>query len=126
MRDRIRKRVKELGTSQAAISEAIGRDRDYIKGYLAGKSDGMNTENLLKLAAALKTTPEWLLEGRGAKNGDGAPLGQLEKEINEDVPEEDREETVQDIIDFGRYLVQKTRKRRAAEKKGPTFEGEKK
>ena len=67
MRDRIRSRLSELNITVNAAQDRIGKSSDFLKQYLMGRSKGMNTENLIKLAAALETTPEWLLDGRGGK-----------------------------------------------------------
>ncbi|WP_158413409.1 LexA family protein [Haliea salexigens] len=60
MKDRIRKRMDELGMSQGELAELMGVSQPMIAKYL----NGAKTKKLLEMADALQCTPEYLQDGR--------------------------------------------------------------
>jgi transcriptional regulator with XRE-family HTH domain len=58
---RIKARRKELGLSADALAEAIGKNRSTIFRYERGDIDKLPIDILKPIAAALKTTPEYLM-----------------------------------------------------------------
>lgn len=63
--DRIKERIAELGLSMAGVSEAMGRGESFVRDIIRQKSGSPSAANLAALANELKTTPEWLLTGKG-------------------------------------------------------------
>ena len=65
--DRIRQRIKELGTTAHAVSMAAtdGRSKDLVANIYAGKSRNPRGDTLTKLADQLGVTMDWLLHGDG-------------------------------------------------------------
>ncbi|WP_188855387.1 S24 family peptidase [Aureimonas glaciei] len=64
--DRIRERLADLDTNPFAIAEKGSLERNFVNDILNGKKKSVRGDNLFKLAAALDTTPEWLLRQPGA------------------------------------------------------------
>lgn len=66
---RIEQRLESLGLSASAASQRAGLSKDAIRNFQrsvrAGKTAGMSTLTLDKLAPVLKTTTSWLLDGVG-------------------------------------------------------------
>jgi transcriptional regulator with XRE-family HTH domain len=61
--ERIKMRRKELGLSADQVAERVGVNRATIYRYESDEIKNMGTETLMPLAAALRTTPAWLLMG---------------------------------------------------------------
>ena len=61
--ERIRMRRKELGLTADQVAERAGVNRATIYRYESDEIKNMGTETLVPLAAALRTTPAWLLMG---------------------------------------------------------------
>lgn len=124
---RIKDRIAELDTSARAVSlEVTGNTNAHLLQKLyKGIARDITSDKLLKLSRVLKTTPEWILQGRGEKNAVSTALDQLQREITQDAPEDVRQEIVNNVVNFGRYEVQKHKHRRAAEKERAKFKGEK-
>jgi hypothetical protein len=75
---RIESRLKKLGISARAASLAAGKP-DAIRNVQRAIADGKNragisTATVNALAVPLKTTPEWLLTGKGDPDGKGATV----------------------------------------------------
>jgi transcriptional regulator with XRE-family HTH domain len=51
--------------TQVELAKAVGVDQSAISQIERGNSKGASAENLLKIAAILKTNPHWLLTGKG-------------------------------------------------------------
>ena len=64
--ERILKKRKELGISLRALSREIGTSAATVSLWESDRNQP-NGENLLKLAKALKSTPEWLRHGYGVR-----------------------------------------------------------
>lgn len=81
MSDRIRSRRAALGVTQEDLAKKVGVSRVSISQWERGDTSPKG-ENLHRLAAALKTRPEWLIEGKGDpepssfQNVEPAVLGQ--------------------------------------------------
>ena len=83
--DRVEKRQVALGSprrpgkklSDRATSVAAGLCPDYLRGlrrqHARGVQSGITTRAAIKLAGALRTTPSWLLHGRGPETAENAP-----------------------------------------------------
>ncbi len=61
--ERIKMRRKELGLTADQVAERVGVNRATIYRYESDEIKNMGTETLVPLAAALRTTPAWLLMG---------------------------------------------------------------
>lgn len=69
LKKRIQARLDALGLSARAASLNAGLSTHYLRRVLSDAGTSITTENLLKLAEALETTPEWLLLGRSPDQG---------------------------------------------------------
>lgn len=63
--DRILQRLEALSISARAASMKAGLNPHFLQKHLADRRKSLSVENLLKLADALQTSPEWLLLGHG-------------------------------------------------------------
>jgi len=68
--DRIERRLGVVGLSASAASEAAGLSKDAIRNIIRGANagggrQGISTNTLSALAIVLRTTPTWLMDGRG-------------------------------------------------------------
>ncbi len=70
--ERIRARRKELNLKQPELGKIVGISGAAISQLERGDSKNPSSENLLKLAKALKCSPEWLQTGRGSTTGASA------------------------------------------------------
>lgn len=61
--ERIKMRRKELGLSADQVAERVGVNRATIYRYESDEIKNMGTDALIPLAAALRTTPAWILMG---------------------------------------------------------------
>lgn len=59
--DRIKKRRKELKMSADDLAERLGKNRSTVYRYEAGEIENMPLDILEELAAALKTSPAYLM-----------------------------------------------------------------
>lgn len=64
MNERIRARRKELKLTQAVLSKLVGVNRVTVTGWESGDYEPGGS-NLQALAAALETTPNWIITGQG-------------------------------------------------------------
>lgn len=62
---RIFARLSALETTATAISLKIGNNKDLLRDILNGRTRNPRTDTLRKIAEALETTVEWLMEGDG-------------------------------------------------------------
>lgn len=69
MGDRVRRRRKELGMSQAELAAAAGCSQPSIKKVEAGG----NTTLILEIAKALQVTPDWLKSGPDSADNVNSP-----------------------------------------------------
>lgn len=74
-KDRIRERLNDLDKSARAASVEAGLNTHFLQGVLANDARSITIDNLIKLAAVLETSPEWILVGRGP---DDLPAGASE------------------------------------------------
>lgn len=65
MLDRITERRQKLGKSERSVSIEVTGKPDLIRKLRAGESKNLRSDNLMKLAEVLKTSPDWLLKGEG-------------------------------------------------------------
>ncbi len=70
--DRIRARRKDLGLKQPELGKLVGISASALSQLERGDSKSPSAENLLRLAKALKCSPEWLQTGRGTAAGASA------------------------------------------------------
>lgn len=70
--DRIKNRIQALGITQARLAELIGIKQPSVNALLKGGID--KPRFILKLAAALETTPDWLLSGKETPDTGAAKL----------------------------------------------------
>ena len=124
VRARIESLLQQHDRSARDVCVAVKLNTHFLSRLMSGGTASPSYANISKVAKELETTPEWILEGRGEKNPAPTALDGLEKEILQEIPEGDRDEVVQDIIDFGRYKVRQ-RRLKAAERKNPEFRGKK-
>jgi transcriptional regulator with XRE-family HTH domain len=81
--ERIKMRRKQLGLSADQVAERVGVNRATIYRYESDEIKSMGTETLVPLAAALRTTPAWLLTGdEDPEERDDDLMAALEKAFN--------------------------------------------
>lgn len=78
MGNRIRKRRKDLKLTQKHIAEHVGVKTPSVTQWESGEYKP-NGENLLRLAAVLETTPEWITDGEGLAGRVSPPAGNTER-----------------------------------------------
>lgn len=64
--ERLQQALRRSGMSQAELARRCGVKQPSVHGWLSGKSKFLRGENLLKAAAALGVSEEWLATGHGA------------------------------------------------------------
>lgn len=69
---RIRERLDALEMPVAVLARACGVKAPSVHGWLSGKSKFLRGENLLRAAAALDVSNEWLATGLGPRQRDPA------------------------------------------------------
>ena len=84
LKTRIQQRLTDLGLTPEGASKRAGLSRDFLRQLLHRTSGNPRANNLVKLAAALETTPTWLLEGEGAKEA-AAPIQRPTEEYRNEV-----------------------------------------
>lgn len=60
---RLRNRMAELGLNPTSTASKAGLERDYIRDILRGRVASPGADKLRKVADALDTSVDWLLEG---------------------------------------------------------------
>jgi lambda repressor-like predicted transcriptional regulator len=103
LKDRIRQRLEHLGLSPRAASLKAELSTHYLQRVLAESGPSITTENLLKLAAALEVSPEWLLTGRHPADIPASASEMLEIYLAMD--EADRKT----LMDFARWTLNNQR-----------------
>ncbi len=74
LRRRISERLSALGLSMRAASIRAGLGTHFLRDLMADEAQSPKADNLSKLALALETTPEWLVEERGDETLRGIPI----------------------------------------------------
>jgi phage repressor protein C with HTH and peptisase S24 domain len=76
MKQRIRDRLEATGLSAEGASKKAGLSRSYLRLYLSRPGSAPRSDNLVRIAGVLETTPEWLLSGKGVSEArPGADAG---------------------------------------------------
>lgn len=101
LHDRIQERLSALGLSPRAASLKAGLNTHYLQGILSDPARSMTTDNLIRLADALETSPEWLLTGRGPESFAPGAIELLDKYLQLD--EADR----RSLLDYVRWQLSK-------------------
>lgn len=84
--DRLTLAMKKTGISQADLARACGVKPPSVSGWLSGKSKFLRGENLLKAAAALRVSQDWLATGEGTMEPRSRSLDLLTSEVGDAVP----------------------------------------
>lgn len=63
--DRLTTAMSERNISQAELARRCGVSQPSVHGWLSGKAKFLRGENLLRAAAALRVSEEWLATGQG-------------------------------------------------------------
>jgi hypothetical protein len=74
LRRRIQQRLDALDISMRAASLRAGLGTHFVRDLMSDPMQSPKADNLSKLAAALETTTEWLLEERGEEIAQGVPI----------------------------------------------------
>lgn len=77
--DRLKLAMNHAGISQAELSRACGVKPPSVHGWLSGKSKFLRGENLLRAAAVLGVSQEWLATGKGMMIDQGLDLQNLQE-----------------------------------------------
>lgn len=85
--DRIRSRMAELGITQADLMRLTGAARGTISGWFNG-TNSPSAKHIGTLSAALRTTPQWLLDGVGWSDSDNAEDIKCKPVLAWEVPED--------------------------------------
>ena len=64
--DRIKLALTEAGLDQSELARLVGVSSVAVNGWCTGSTKTIKGDNLLKAAAALRVTPEWLSSGKGS------------------------------------------------------------
>jgi transcriptional regulator with XRE-family HTH domain len=78
--ERIRDRLNELEMTAAELARQVGIKPPSVFLWLDGTTKSIKGQNLLRAAAALKVTPDWLATGKGPKLLDASSTPQTVKE----------------------------------------------
>jgi len=65
--DRIAYLIKKKGMKQTVLAKKIGVSSQAVNQWISGSVKKISGENIVKLAKALQTTPEWILSGSISK-----------------------------------------------------------
>lgn len=63
--ERIIKRLRALDLTPAGASKAAGFAPTFVRDVIDGRKEAIRSNSAIALANVLRTSPEWLLEGRG-------------------------------------------------------------
>lgn len=74
LRRRIQQRLDALGLSMRKASLKAGLGTHFVRDLMDNTLQSPKADNLAKLAIALETTTEWLLEERGEETAPGVPI----------------------------------------------------
>jgi transcriptional regulator with XRE-family HTH domain len=103
--DRISARIKALGTSARAISLEVGPNTHLVQAILSGKTQNPRIDTLQKLAGALKTNTEWLVNGVGDPDQEESPAT---AEVTSIMPKLDERRRGQ-LADYARFLAEQAK-----------------
>jgi phage repressor protein C with HTH and peptisase S24 domain len=65
--DRIAYLIKKKGMKQTVLAKKIGVSSQAVNQWISGSVKKISGENIVKLAKALQTTPEWIISGSASK-----------------------------------------------------------
>jgi transcriptional regulator with XRE-family HTH domain len=123
--ERIQRRLRATGLRPRRASELAGLNPTYLRDILDGRTRNPKTEQLTKLAAVLKTTSEWLLEGRGEEepSAEQREYARIEAMVKK-IPREDLANAERALKGFVREeppaaFEEQPAKRRPAKKRRP-------
>lgn len=83
--ERLTTAMERSGITQAELARACGVKPPSVNGWLSGKSKFLRGENLLKAAAVLGVSQQWLATGEGLMAAAVAPSGSSNVEPGPDV-----------------------------------------
>lgn len=83
--ERLTTAMERSGITQAELARACGVKPPSVNGWLSGKSKFLRGENLLKAAAVLGVSQQWLATGEGPMTAAVAPSGSSNVELGPDV-----------------------------------------
>lgn len=83
--ERLTTAMERSGITQAELARACGVKPPSVNGWLSGKSKYLRGENLLKAAAVLGVSQQWLATGEGPMAAAVAPSGSSNVEPGPDV-----------------------------------------
>lgn len=83
--ERLTTAMERSGITQAELARACGVKPPSVNGWLSGKSKFLRGENLLKAAAVLGVSQQWLATGEGPMAAAVAPSGSSNVEPGPDV-----------------------------------------
>lgn len=83
--ERLTTAMERSGITQAELARACGVKPPSVNGWLSGKSKFLRGENLLKAAAVLGVSQQWLATGEGPMAAAVAPSGSSNMEPGPDV-----------------------------------------
>ena len=83
--ERLTTAMERSGITQAELARACGVKPPSVNGWLSGKSKFLRGENLLKAAAVLGVSQQWLATGEGPMAAAVAPSGSSNVELGPDV-----------------------------------------
>lgn len=106
IRDRIELRLKDLGLSPRAASLKAGLNTHFLQAVLSQKSESPRGDNLTKLARALETTAQWLMDGTGDPN---AVVDEPTAELISIMPSLDAKRRAE-IAQFAKYLAEQKKR----------------
>lgn len=78
--DRINLRMSELGLSQADLIRSTGAGRATVHGWVTG-TNKPSAKHIGAVCAALKTTPQWLLDGVGPSETSNGSMTNIEVDV---------------------------------------------
>ena len=84
--ERLTTAMERSGITQAELARACGVKPPSVNGWLSGKSKFLRGENLLKAAAVLGVSQQWLATGEGPMAAAVAPSGSSNVEPGPGVP----------------------------------------
>lgn len=105
-KDRIAQRLKDLELSPHAASLKAGLNTHFLQAVLSGKSESPRGDNLTKLARALETTAQWLMDGTGDPN---VTVDEPTAELISIMPSLDAKRRAE-VAQFAKYLAEQKKR----------------
>lgn len=105
-KDRIEQRLTELKLSPRAASLKAGLNTHFLQAVLSGKSESPRGDNLTKLARALETTAQWLMDGTGDPT---ATVDEPTAELISIMPSLDAKRRAE-VAQFAKYLAEQKKR----------------